>query len=265
MQKKLFRAFAVAVLPLVLWGCGEKSAPPPAAKAEGQVKAAPAATTTTATVADLATLKSGDNQPLLLALETKAPPLRPADPAALPETDPLHWYDMEFAGWSAEKINLPPSPKTGPSGKKVITIINGDHPYLTAYSAGQQKAAAALGRPTPAFPPELATLLLTYAFPGNVRELEAMVADAVSRHPGRVLSMASFKNYLLKHRAAATPEPGAAWPAPQTRSGATLPTLKEAREQLVEEAMKRAGGNQTIAAGMLGLTRTALNKRLRKG
>ncbi len=127
------------------------------------------------------------------------------------------------------------------------------------------KAAAALGRPTPAFPPELATLLLTYAFPGNVRELEAMVADAVSRHPGRVLSMASFKNYLLKHRAAATPEPGAAWPAPQTRSGATLPTLKEAREQLVEEAMKRAGGNQTIAAGMLGLTRTALNKRLRKG
>ena len=145
MQKKLFRAFAVAVLPLVLWGCGEKSAPPPAAKAEGQVKAAPAATTTTATVADLATLKSGDNQPLLLALETKAPPLRPADPAALPETDPLHWYDMEFAGWSAEKINLPPSPKTGPSGKKVITIINGDHPYLTAYSAGQQKAAAALG------------------------------------------------------------------------------------------------------------------------
>ena len=42
----------------------------------------------------------------------------------------------------------------------------------------------------------------------------------------------------------------------------SLPTLKEAEQALITEAMQRADGNQGIAAGMLGLTRQALNKRL---
>ena len=41
-----------------------------------------------------------------------------------------------------------------------------------------------------------------------------------------------------------------------------LPTLKEAAHILISEALRRADGNQGIAAGMLGLTRQALNKRL---
>jgi DNA-binding protein Fis len=43
-----------------------------------------------------------------------------------------------------------------------------------------------------------------------------------------------------------------------------LPTLKELEQNLVDEAMRRAGGNQSIAALSLGITRQALNKRLRK-
>jgi len=42
-----------------------------------------------------------------------------------------------------------------------------------------------------------------------------------------------------------------------------LPTLKEANDELVQEALKRAGGNQGIAAGFLGISRTALNRRLK--
>ena len=94
---------------------------------------------------DISGLKSGDGQPLLLSLEKKTPPPHPADPAKLPETDPLHWYEMEYAGWSTEKVNLPASPRDGAIGKRVIAIINGDHPYLTAYSAGMQKVADAYG------------------------------------------------------------------------------------------------------------------------
>jgi len=41
-----------------------------------------------------------------------------------------------------------------------------------------------------------------------------------------------------------------------------LPTLKAVERVLVAEALRRADGNQAIAAGMLGLTRQALNKRL---
>lgn len=43
-----------------------------------------------------------------------------------------------------------------------------------------------------------------------------------------------------------------------------LPTLKEAEDLLIREALQRAEGNQSIAALCLGISRQALNKRLRK-
>jgi len=44
----------------------------------------------------------------------------------------------------------------------------------------------------------------------------------------------------------------------------TLPTLKDAEQALIDEALRRAQGNQTVAAGLLGLSRRALNNRLRR-
>lgn len=95
---------------------------------------------------DLAGLKSGDGQPLILADETtpEIPP-RPADPDALPEEDAGHWWDKEHAGWNTKKVNLPRSPGDGPRGKKVICLRFMDHPYLTAYTKGMQKVADACG------------------------------------------------------------------------------------------------------------------------
>ena len=43
-----------------------------------------------------------------------------------------------------------------------------------------------------------------------------------------------------------------------------LPTLKQAEQLLIAEALDRANGNQSIAAPMLGISRQALNKRLKK-
>jgi transcriptional regulator with PAS, ATPase and Fis domain len=47
-----------------------------------------------------------------------------------------------------------------------------------------------------------------------------------------------------------------------------LPTLKEAEETLIEalitEALRRADDNQGVAAGLLGISRQALNQRLRR-
>jgi len=92
---------------------------------------------------DVYALKGSDGQPLLLPMKPKEIPPRPADPDSLPLEDPGHWYDMEYAGWSAQKVNIPDSPKDGAIGKRVIVIINGDHPYLTAYSNGAKQVAAA--------------------------------------------------------------------------------------------------------------------------
>jgi DNA-binding NtrC family response regulator len=123
-----------------------------------------------------------------------------------------------------------------------------------------EKAASALHKPPPTPPLELFRLLKTYSFPGNVRELEAMVFDAVALHRGTTLSLRSFKTAmgaasLLAETSDRPTDATALWPE-------RLPTLDEAEEALIQEALQRADGNQGIAAGILGLSRQALNKRL---
>ena len=125
------------------------------------------------------------------------------------------------------------------------------------------KAAHTLEKKKPTPPPELLTLLAAYGFPGNVRELEAMVYDAVSVHGSRMLSMQSFLRAVGQPTVAATAtEP---LPTGTLFSGLErLPTLTLAAEELVREALARSAGNQTMAARMLGISQPALSKRLRQ-
>jgi DNA-binding NtrC family response regulator len=120
-------------------------------------------------------------------------------------------------------------------------------------------------KPTP--PPELFTLLAGYHFPGNVRELKAMVYDAVSRHQGKVLSLEAFKEHIRpgENRNHKSPEQCLEDAMSLFAACGRLPTLAQAGELLVTEALRRAGGNITQAAGLLGVTRQALSKRLRRG
>ena len=117
-----------------------------------------------------------------------------------------------------------------------------------------------LDKKRPTAPRELTALLKTYHFPGNVRELRSMVMDAVTHHGSGMLSMARFKEHVrdISPEQATTARPEVA-----VTFGEVLPTLKENTELLVEEALNRADGNQAIAAEMLGISRQALNKRLR--
>jgi DNA-binding NtrC family response regulator len=137
----------------------------------------------------------------------------------------------------------------------------GDIPLLLDHFL--KEAARELGKKKPTPPKELAQLLATYAFPGNVRELRAMVYDAVSIHRDRILSMESFLKVIdrceSEESAAASP------PEHNPFVGIErLPTFVEGAELLVTEAMARAGGNQSIAARLLGITQSALCKRLKK-
>lgn len=93
---------------------------------------------------DISKIMAADGQPLIvLSKDIKQVPKRPANPEALPETDPLHWFDMEYAGWGVKKINPPKSPADGAIGKKVIFIVHGDHPWTTACTKGAKKIADA--------------------------------------------------------------------------------------------------------------------------
>ena len=128
------------------------------------------------------------------------------------------------------------------------------------------KASNALGKKRPTAPPELVTLLSTYHFPGNVRELESMIFDAVSSHKSGKLSMELLKSHISKAHPFSRTD--AEEPLPEKRSpigfSDQLPTLKEIEQLLIDEAMKRSNGNQSIAALSLGISRQALNKRLKK-
>jgi DNA-binding NtrC family response regulator len=127
-----------------------------------------------------------------------------------------------------------------------------------------EEAAAALNCNTPTPPKELYKLLRTYSFPGNIRELKAMVFDAVSRHKAGILSLDVFKthifqDYLNESGAGSDHTSGSAIQFPQK-----MPTIKQATQILIDEALQRADGNQTIAAKMLGISQQALSKRLKK-
>jgi two-component system nitrogen regulation response regulator GlnG len=129
------------------------------------------------------------------------------------------------------------------------------------------KSAAAMGKPTPAVPPALYSLLGSFPFPGNVRELESLVLDAVARHrDGPMLSLQSFREALRLSSDAPFAEAGhpeATTVARDAWGGAELlPTLQQAEDSLITEALRRSDGNQGVAARLLGISRQALNKRL---
>jgi two-component system, NtrC family, nitrogen regulation response regulator GlnG len=125
-------------------------------------------------------------------------------------------------------------------------------------------SARALSKVPPAIPPALYSLLKSYSFPGNVRELESMVFDAVARHQGTVLSLQSFKEAIGINLPLPAEDVSASVPGLSALFPDALPTLQEAEELLVAEALTRADGNQGVASGLLGISRQALNKRLNR-
>jgi transcriptional regulator with PAS, ATPase and Fis domain len=127
-----------------------------------------------------------------------------------------------------------------------------------------ETASVVLGKKRPTPPDELLTLLSTYHFPGNIRELESMVFDGISRHQSGKLSMAIFKDHIYQKQ---PPEEGDSYPGVHGRIASLtfsdqLPSLEQARQLLIDEALRRADGNQSIAALSLGISRQALNKSL---
>lgn len=122
-----------------------------------------------------------------------------------------------------------------------------------------EEAARAFGKAVPHYPPELVQHLMAYSFPGNIRELRAMVYDAVGKHAFGVMSIGCFREHMDRgHSERGIPVVTAGLFEKVER----LPTIKEACKALVAEAMSRARNNQRLAAAMLGITPSALNKRL---
>ncbi|MBT1073137.1 sigma-54-dependent transcriptional regulator [Pelotalea chapellei] len=137
----------------------------------------------------------------------------------------------------------------------------GDIPLLVDHFL--EEASREFGKKKATVPKELAILLSTYDFPGNVRELKAMVYDAVSFHQGGVLSMEAFIRAIGGRPAEALVERDADPSSNPFFAMERLPGFSDAIELLVSEAIRRAEGNQSIAARLLGVSQSALSKRLK--
>lgn len=134
----------------------------------------------------------------------------------------------------------------------------GDLPILLDCFLDEASRDFGKNRPTP--PPELLTLLGAYHFPGNVGELREMIHEAVRTHDGGVLSLEGFRQ---KMGDSVPGDTGGSLPL-VTFNGPRLPTLDEIQEILVVEAHRMASGNQGVMAAILGISRTAVNKRLKR-
>ena len=139
-----------------------------------------------------------------------------------------------------------------------------DIPMLLAHFL--ESAAKKMDKSTPAATTELLDLLGTHSFPGNVRELQGMVTNAVNQYKGGALSTDSFRQAIEEQSIEAHEDTILQARALGVSALPILPNLnealKETEELFIGEALKRANGNQTVAAGLLGLTKDALHKRI---
>ena len=109
-------------------------------------------------------------------------------------------------------------------------------------------------------PAEMLELLREYSFPGNIRELRALILDTA----GRFQNDQPCLNALAEKLSQTQPVLRSSISDQMFSTFLRLPTLQEGSEALVAEALKRTEGNQRRAAQLLGITPQALNSRLKR-
>lgn len=125
--------------------------------------------------------------------------------------------------------------------------------------------AQEFGKPVPELDPEARTLLERYHYPGNIRELQNILERAMIFCQGRTLTPSCLPAELREtgKQMAVTTAPG---PEPIVRVEMKLgqQSLADVEGAIVEEVLRLADYNKTLAAKYLGMTRFALDRRLKK-
>lgn len=116
-------------------------------------------------------------------------------------------------------------------------------------------------------PATLVALLATYELPENIAQLRRVIEQVVVAAAGGRLTIEMFRRSLDDSAHSPDVRKSAvkvdSKPSSFVISG-RFPTLSEARELLIQEALRRSNGNQTIATRLLGITQPALSIHLKK-
>jgi len=112
------------------------------------------------------------------------------------------------------------------------------------------------GKPIQGITPAAQKLLMDFHWPGNVRELENIIERGVALSAGDMLDVADVRLDLSPARGVPAVT-GTAFPPEGV-------TLEQFEDGIITEALRRANGNKSQAARMLGISRNALRYRLAK-
>jgi len=98
-------------------------------------------------------------------------------------------------------------------------------------------------------------LLMSYDWPGNIRELENVIERAIILTKGNLINACDFPDFLINLRLES---------APDNASQRLKDALTYPEKELILNALKAVEWNRNEAAGKLGINRTTLYKKMRK-
>lgn len=116
-----------------------------------------------------------------------------------------------------------------------------------------QRIAGKYGSTVPSLSESAASALLAYDWPGNVRELSHVIE--------RSMLFAESECIAQSDLALGLPDIPA---DTRTRAAGPMPTLDEAEADLIRRALQECDGNVAEAASILGLSRSAMYRRIEK-
>jgi DNA-binding NtrC family response regulator len=130
-----------------------------------------------------------------------------------------------------------------------------------------------LGKDVHGFSPDALEILLSYPWPGNVRQLQSVLKQAIVQATGPVL-LADFLPVELQSREAAVAQPEeqreqcdlSALINSRLRAGSRnlyAETLEAMERTLIATVLQNTNGNQSKAAEILGITRGSLRNKIR--
>jgi DNA-binding NtrC family response regulator len=102
--------------------------------------------------------------------------------------------------------------------------------------------------------PDALEAVMTYSWPGNVRELRTAIESSVVLARGEKIGLRDLPA-ALRTAAVGGTSPARLLAQPEM-------TVAEAEKQLIARALKEGGGNRTLAAQKLGMSRRTLHRKL---